>query len=140
LACARPRVGATSTNHTHDNSRKLRLQKWVSLKITAADIPKPSQELRILQDLRRKRAAHRVVQLLDYFIHEGPNGCHQCLVFELLGPSVDAVVADYHMDGDNLDAPTILRITRQLLQAISAIHRAGYAHGGLFFAFQSTPS
>ena len=27
-----------------------------------------------------------IVQLLGDFLHEGPNGCHQCLVIELLGP------------------------------------------------------
>lgn len=114
------------------NNRKLRLKKWVSLKITIADTPTPSRELQILQRLRQKRATRYIVQLLDYFIHQGPNGYHQCLVFELLGPSVDTVVADYHIGGDHLEAPTILRITRQLLQAIASIHVAGYAHGGLF--------
>jgi serine/threonine-protein kinase SRPK3 len=96
-----------------------------------ANASKPSRELQILQQLRQKRAAHYIVQLLDSFIHQGHNGCHQCLVFELLGPSVDAVVADYHMGGDSLEASTILRITRQLLKAIASMHAAGYAHGGL---------
>jgi serine/threonine-protein kinase SRPK3 len=119
-------------SHPPDN-RKLRLKKWVSLKITVADAPRPSRELQILQHLRQKRAARRIVQLLDHFIHQGPNGCHQCLVFELLGPSIDHVVADYDMGGDRLEAPTILKITRQLMQAIAAMHAAGYAHGGLFW-------
>ena len=26
-----------------------------------------------------------IVQLLDHFVHQGPNGTHQCLLFELLG-------------------------------------------------------
>jgi len=98
-----------------------------------ADTPKPSRELQILQHLHQKRAARQIVQLLDYFVHHGPNGSHQCLVFELLGPSVDFVVGDYHMGGDHLEAATILRITRQLLKAIASIHAAGYAHGGLFW-------
>jgi serine/threonine protein kinase len=119
--------------HIPPDNRILRLKKWVSLKITMTDTPRPSRELQILQRLRQKRAARHIVQLLDCFIHQGPNGCHQCLVFELLGPSVDAVVADYHMGGDCLEAPTILRITRQLLQAIASMHAAGCAHGGLFW-------
>lgn len=97
-----------------------------------ANTERPSRELQILQNLRQKRAARRIVQLLDCFIHQGPNGYHKCLVFELLGPSVDAVVTDYHMGGDYLAAPTILRITRHLLQVIASMHVVGYAHGGLF--------
>jgi hypothetical protein len=37
---------------------------------------------------------------------------------------------DYHEDGERLEAETILRITRRLLQGLAAIHEAGYAHGG----------
>ena len=81
--------------------------------------------------MRQARAANGVVQLLDSFIHKGPNGSHQCLVFELLGPAVETVVLDYAGGGDHLDAETIIGITRTLLKTLSAMHRAGYAHGGL---------
>ncbi|KAL2016795.1 hypothetical protein VTK56DRAFT_2964 [Thermocarpiscus australiensis] len=107
------------------------LNRWVSLKIVTADSPEPSRELRVLQELHEARAAQRVVQLLDAFIHERPNGRHQCLVFELLGPTVDFVANDYHMGGERPEPDTVLRITRQLLQALASIHRAGYVHGGL---------
>ena len=52
-----------------------------------------------------------IVHLLDDFLHQGPNGSHQCLVFELLGPSVDAVVADYGEFGDRLEPETIFSPT-----------------------------
>jgi serine/threonine protein kinase len=81
--------------------------------------------------LRQARAASGVVQLLDSFVHKGPNGDHQCLVFELLGPAVETVVLDYAGGGDHLDTETIIGITRRLLKTLSAMHRAGYAHGGL---------
>lgn len=84
----------------------------------------------MFQYLRQKGAAHHLARLLDDFIHKGPNGSHQCLVFELLGPSVDTVVADYSTSGDRLAASTILRIARQLLQALASMHAEGYAHGG----------
>lgn len=70
------------------------------------------------------------MQLLDSFSHYGPNGIHQCLVFELLGPSVDRVLADYHESQDNLDPATILRMSKQLLNAVKVIHSAGMCHGG----------
>ncbi|KAH6839523.1 kinase-like domain-containing protein [Chaetomium sp. MPI-CAGE-AT-0009] len=108
-----------------DNSAK----RWVSLKITAAKDANVSRELTVHQKLRQARATNGVVQLLDSFVHKGPNGNHQCLVFDLLGPSVETVVLDYAETGEHLEAETIIRITRQFLQALSAMHRAGYAHG-----------
>lgn len=71
-----------------------------------------------------------IVKLLDDFLHTGPNGTHQCLVFELLGPSVDMVLQDYHISGDQLEPDTILRLSEQLLEGISAIHESGLGHGG----------
>ncbi|KND91968.1 Serine/threonine-protein kinase SKY1 [Tolypocladium ophioglossoides CBS 100239] len=91
------------------------LGKWVALKIATADSSSPSQELSTLQSEQRSGASEYIAQLLDSFIHVGPNGVHQCLVSELLGPSVDTVVADYHAGGDRLEPENILRITRQLL-------------------------
>jgi serine/threonine-protein kinase SRPK3 len=52
-------------------------------------------------------------------------------VFELLGPTVNIIVDDYHMEGECLDAETILKISTQLLQAVAFMHEAGYAHGGI---------
>lgn len=94
----------------------------------------PSHELQVLKPLHQKRARN-IVQVLDWFIHNGPNGSHQCLVLELLGPTLNDIVGDYIgilMDGDLLDAETMLRITRQLLKAMVSIHGAGYAHGSKF--------
>lgn len=75
-------------------------------------------------------AAHYIVQLLDEFSHQGPNGTHQCLVFELLGPSVAFVLEDYSISEEELEPEVILRMSKQLLHATSFIHGAGLAHGG----------
>ena len=93
-----------------------------------------SRELENLKFLerqsRRGLSSDYVVQLLDAFPHKGPNGVHQCLVFELLGPSVDKVLSDYHESQDELDPETVLRISTQLLKAVKFIHSAGMCHGG----------
>ncbi|OOO08217.1 Calcium-binding EF-hand-containing protein [Aspergillus oryzae] len=68
--------------------------------------------------------------LLDSFSHEGPNGVHQCLVFELLGPSVDRILADYRERHDKLCPETVLQMSTQLLKALKFIHSAGMSHGG----------
>ena len=51
--------------------------------------------------------------------------------FELLGPTVDAIVREIHEGGDVLDPDIILRMSEQLLEAIAFIHEVGYAHGGM---------
>jgi serine/threonine protein kinase len=75
-------------------------------------------------------SAKYIVQLLDCFLHHGPNGTHQCLVFELLGPSVDKVLGDYRESHERLEPEIILRMSRQLLEGIEFIHSAGIGHGG----------
>lgn len=84
-----------------------------------------------------------VVQLLDEFCHEGSNGSHQCLVFELLGPSLYSVIESYRplpwdvATVDNrLDSDVILRVSKQLLIALSSLHGKGIAHGGKTFLVQ----
>jgi serine/threonine-protein kinase SRPK3 len=41
------------------------------------------------------------MQLLDHFHVEGPNGKHECLVLEFLGPSITAVL-DMRYDDERL--------------------------------------
>ncbi|KAJ5521292.1 hypothetical protein N7527_005407 [Penicillium freii] len=108
--------------------------QWVSLKIMTAN-SSISRELQNLNFLERQSprglASNYIVQLLDSFTHKGPNGVHQCLVFELLGPSVDKVLSDYHESQDELDPETVLRISTQLLKAVKFIHNAGMCHGDI---------
>ncbi|KAK2738266.1 hypothetical protein FQN57_007129 [Myotisia sp. PD_48] len=68
-----------------------------------------------------------VVKLFDQFIHHGPNGSHLCLVLELLGLSLSNIL--YMLDEYRLTTDTILKLTKQLLEAISYIHESGFAHG-----------
>lgn len=111
-----------------------------------ADRTSNSHELRHLQSLMNHShgdlGSKYIVQLLDDFVHQGPNGSHQCLVFELLGPSIDAVLEEYQEDErwtDNedddeekvkLEPDVILKWSEQILQATKFLHDAGYVHGG----------
>lgn len=109
--------------------------QWVSIKIMTADSTEHSQELSTLQFLATHSqgdiSSKHIVQLFDEFLHQGPNGIHQCLVFELLGPTLITVVNDYHAVGDALEPETIVRLSEQLLQAIAFLHEVGYVHGGM---------
>ncbi|CAG7924597.1 unnamed protein product [Penicillium olsonii] len=112
-----------------DNSRN----QWVSIKILTANSPK-SRESRILDILQTRGglSSNYIVQLLDTFTHTGPNGAHQCLVFELLGPSMAHALADYRSDSDKFEPEILLRISKELLKAVDFIHSSGLCHGGMY--------
>lgn len=87
-----------------------------------------SQELQIFRRLEthcQERLSSRfIVQMLDSFLHECPHGVNQCLVFELLGPSVNTVLWDYCVNDDKHEPETVLPMSTQLLKAVQFIHRA----------------
>jgi len=108
------------------------LERWVSVKIMTADETKRSRERNSLKAIsaysQENPGSKYIVTLLDDFIHYGPNGCHQCLVFELHGPTINLLVECYQ--DERLEPETILRMATQLLQALAFLHEAGFAHGG----------
>lgn len=124
------------------SAESIREFRWVSIKILTADDSTDSTELRVLQSLGKVRedgaSSKCIVELLDHFLHQGPNGTHQCLVFELLGPTVNKVVRDYFMPDihgyvdpeDRMEPFIVLKMAEQLLKAVEFIHKAGYVHGG----------
>ncbi|KAL2066601.1 hypothetical protein VTL71DRAFT_2672 [Oculimacula yallundae] len=88
---------------------------WVSLKVKSAQGSERNNEPELLRALQARGAQdHHIVQLLDDFVHEGPNGLHQCLVFELLGPCVDFVAYGL-LDDEIFDTKGVLRVTTQML-------------------------
>lgn len=76
-------------------------------------------------------SSKHIVQLLDQFVHNGPNGSHQCLVLELLGSSINAVIHHQNKQKQQLTPNTVLKISKQLQQAIDFMHSTGFAHGGM---------
>jgi serine/threonine protein kinase len=100
---------------------------------------KSLKEIGILRELSNDPDTAEVyaVRLLDDFYHAGPNGHHQCLVFELLGPSIDNVINSCNpLNGeprtadDGIDPRVVLRVSRQLLVALGILHKRSIAHGG----------
>ena len=61
--------------------------------------------------------------MFDAFDIEGPNGRHECLVLELLGPSVVDTV-------ERLSGKVAKSIAKQALSGLDALHRQGIGHGG----------
>ncbi|RYP42012.1 hypothetical protein DL767_000643 [Monosporascus sp. MG133] len=81
-------------------------------------------ELSILKTLEKyysdtKQTGPRgFVHLLDSFQHKGPNGTHNCIVTELLGPTLSSVLDAYQKAKETLRPDTVLRASRQLLEGL----------------------
>jgi serine/threonine-protein kinase SRPK3 len=95
------------------------------------DCDSVSPELQTLQFLQDKCASKYTVRLLDQFSHDGPNEKHQCLVFELLGPTVEQVITGNYQSVYRFPVEDILKLAKQLLQAVASVHMAGFEHGGI---------
>lgn len=68
-------------------------------------------------------------ELLDSFDLNGPNGVHQCLVMESLGPSM-ASLAESH-EANRLLGVAAWEVSKQVVRAIAFVHRMGIVHGDL---------
>lgn len=71
-----------------------------------------------------------VVQLLDSFRHEGPNGNHVCMVFEVLGENLLGLIKRYNHRG--IPTHLVKQITKQVLLGLDYMHReCGIIHTDL---------
>lgn len=118
--------------------------RWTSLKIKQARVSpsileddKEVKALRLLEQKHNSRhdvsASRCFAQLLDCFQHRGPNGLHTCIVTEFLGPSVSQKANAYNRNEtpETFRPDTILRASKQLLEAIHTVHESGIVHGGI---------
>ncbi|EEB06378.2 CMGC/SRPK protein kinase [Schizosaccharomyces japonicus yFS275] len=91
-------------------------------------------EIRILRKVNSKRNTHpgrrHIVELLDYFEVQGPNGVHVCLVFETLGQNLLSVMRSFR--SYNIPMCLVRRFTKQLLLGLDFLHReCGIIHTDL---------
>lgn len=80
--------------------------------------------------------SRHLVQMLDYFQLEGPNGTHNCAVLELLGPSIPDLL-DARFRGERLPGKLAKNIAKQALLGLDVLHQYKIGHGGrlVFFDF-----
>ncbi|KAJ1926163.1 serine/threonine protein kinase, CMGC [Tieghemiomyces parasiticus] len=64
-----------------------------------------------------------VVELLDHFMHYGPNGAHVCMVFEVLGENLLSLIRRYRKRG-GLPVPLVKDVARQILLGLDYMHEA----------------
>ncbi|KAL3437126.1 kinase-like domain-containing protein [Aspergillus tetrazonus] len=105
--------------------------KYVSIKILSADTPLDCKELRILQMISNSPVAHKgrdfVVQLLDHFTVDGPNGEHLCIVTAVAG---DRLARKPGLRYNSLEWPRIIGL--QIAEALGYLHALGVAHGDCY--------
>ncbi|KAG0354583.1 kinase-like domain-containing protein [Gamsiella multidivaricata] len=71
-----------------------------------------------------------VVELLDHFMHRGPNGLHVCMVFEVLGENLLSVIKRYRHRG--IPVHLVRQIIHQVLMGLDYMHReCGIIHTDL---------
>jgi len=61
------------------------------------------------------------VQLLNSFIHHGPNGKHFVMVFEILGVNFLEIIKRYDYKG--VPMPIVRKLARQCLIGLDYMHR-----------------
>jgi hypothetical protein len=67
--------------------------------------------------------------MLDYFSVAGPNGTHDCLVLQLLGPNIpDAIETFFH--DERLPATLAKSVARQVLLGLDFLSQNEIGHGG----------
>ncbi|KAJ6031596.1 hypothetical protein N7540_002328 [Penicillium herquei] len=108
--------------------------RYVAIKIGLAWLVKlQMDEVSIMKRVRDHLISdhpgkNHVVELLDDFIHDGPNGSHVCIVTKPLGRHVEMVLSDFDLDNP---APYLFcrTISIQALQALDYLHQQGVMHG-----------
>ncbi|CDK24406.1 unnamed protein product [Kuraishia capsulata CBS 1993] len=88
-------------------------------------------EIKLLSKLNHTDPEHpghqHLVKLLDYFDHQGENGVHICMVFEVLGENLLSLIRRYKHKG--LPIKFVKQIAKQVLLAMDFLHRlCGIVH------------
>ncbi|KAK6535961.1 hypothetical protein TWF281_000210 [Arthrobotrys megalospora] len=123
-------------------ARDTRSSEFVALKIKTAKDSMEDREIAVLNHLNTSRVSkldsEHVICLKDSFYHQGPNGNHLCLVFELLGDDIYSVLEDYSYETTGSDStltkfpkPVAKRILKDVLLGLNFLHQNGVVHGDL---------
>ena len=90
-------------------------KEWIkSLREYYRDDPEKLKEIETVEHTQ-------VVQLLNSFIHNGQNGKHFCMVFEVMGVTLLEIIKRYNYKG--IPLPLVRIITKQILIGLDFLHR-----------------
>lgn len=113
------------------------INRHVALKVVKSDnhyTETALDEIQLLNKLRTSSPTHpgreHTVQLLDDFRHEGENGSHVCMVFEVLGENLLGLIKRYQHRG--VPQHIVKQITKQVLMGLDYLHtECGIIHTDL---------
>ena len=110
--------------------------RCAALKVLAAEVSKDVSEVAILRRLKQRQLNHEglngqefLMEFLDDFEVEGPNGTHQCIVTEVLGPSIGADVDEIY-DEERYPINIAKKLVAQVMCGVAYLHSCGVVHGG----------
>ncbi|KAG5945206.1 hypothetical protein E4U59_006219 [Claviceps monticola] len=107
--------------------------RFVAVKIAKSEVEQ-SRELKVLRAISAVPQNHpgsaHVNQMLDHFTLDGPNGTHDCLVLELVGPNVQDVV-QRSCKGGRLSSKLAKGFAKQALQGLDFLAVNNIGHGDL---------
>ncbi|KAG8158661.1 hypothetical protein KVR01_011783 [Diaporthe batatas] len=107
--------------------------RYVAVKVSVSQ-KSDSQEQHILRAISALPRVHpgrnHVVQMFDHFEEKGPNGTHDCLVLELLGPNVPDLIDSSYSD-ERLPARLAKIVARQALSGVDFLATHQIGHGDL---------
>nr|POE54246.1 isoform 3 of srsf protein kinase 1 [Quercus suber] len=105
-------------------------ERYVSLKVLSVDTPVECKEMQLLKAITNASTTHVgrlfVVQFLDSFIIEGPNGNHWCVVTKVAG---DRLARKTGLSYNALEWPRMISL--QVAQALAYLHTLKIAHAGM---------
>ncbi|KAI1178993.1 kinase-like protein [Nemania sp. FL0916] len=121
-------------NSTTWAARDQEHQRYVAVKICVAEADN-NREVGILQLISSSpKSSHRgsehIVQLLDDFSIDGPNGKHQCIVMELLGHSIQELTT-WYLNDYRLPARAARSIAHQVLLGVDFLTKLNIAQGDI---------
>ncbi|CAD0111742.1 unnamed protein product, partial [Aureobasidium uvarum] len=124
--------GAFSTTWIARDS-KLSINVALKVKVASAS-SSGNRERLVFQFLSRSGSGSQsgqihIMQSLDEFRHNGPNGAHDCLIFELLDSGVASVVERRPIE-NRLPGHSAKKACKELCLALEALHEQGIGHGG----------
>ncbi|KIM41643.1 hypothetical protein M413DRAFT_445618 [Hebeloma cylindrosporum] len=112
--------------------------QFASLKIIVAEASTSASELDVVRRLKENQkprssntGSEYVMEIFDEFLLEGPNGVHQCIVSELLGPSVEQPDLEDIFPEDCFPIGMAKKMCAQIVQGLSHLHRCKVVHGDL---------
>lgn len=110
-------------------ARILQENQYVAIKVLSANAP--VEDLKFLTYLRDHGGKHpNIISLQEAFRVQGPNGLHQCLVFDSVGPSLKQITDGQH----RLSKHIALNAARKIAEGLAHLHSTGIGHGGEKFS------